>query len=108
MRISSVVRVLEDQTIACSSMLGAAGKRLYQEAAIEARARAKFNAEIKQLRDERLVELREIVKQTDALHASQPSEADVLRAENEALKAQLAAAQKAARSAKRAATKARR
>lgn len=68
MRISSIVRAVEDQVIGASSKLAAAGSQLYRELALEATARHAVNVELRAAKAQMIADFKEALTQTDKLH----------------------------------------
>ena len=91
MRISNIIRAVENIVINTGGAVIDASKTLYTEVEQEARARALYNAETSADRRSRLIELREAVIAVDALHTAHRL-------------AELAAAQKTARQVPRTAS----
>lgn len=98
MRISSIVKFVEDRAVTVGGKLAAAGKQFAHDISVEARARAMYDAEMHGVKAAMLKDLREAVEAADALIDKRSR--DELAAENEALRAQLAKAQRAAKRAR--------
>lgn len=95
MRISSIVKFVEDRAIGVGGRLYAAGKEFAHDVSVESRARAMYAAETRGEKAAMLKDLRAAVEAADAL-IDRRARDEIVR-ENEALKAQLAKAKRAAK-----------
>lgn len=75
MRISSVIRVIENATIAAAARAAEATRNLKDEVDKEYMVRKLYNDEQRAPKQKRLAELRELVTQLDARAAAQEREA---------------------------------
>lgn len=98
MRISSIIKFVEDRAISVGGSLYAAGSQFAHDVSVEAKARAMYAEATKGEKAAALKELRSIVEAADAL-IDRRARDEIVR-ENEALKAQLAKAKRAAARAK--------
>lgn len=69
MRISSMIRVVEDLSIGAASKLSAASRRLYDDLELEARARRATNRELKAAKAQMIADFREAIIETDKRYA---------------------------------------
>jgi hypothetical protein len=69
MRISSIIRTIEDQVLGAGGKVAGAAKELYYEAELEARARSAVRREYAGEKAVMLDNMREAIRQTDTLHA---------------------------------------
>lgn len=97
-RISDIVRVIENTAITAGAEVGHAAGTFYSNVSKEYRARQMYAVESAAPRKRRLEELRAVVEQADALTArSQADELAELRAQLAALQAQVKATKRKAR-----------
>lgn len=74
MRLSSVIRAVEDQVIGAGGKLGTAASKLYRELELEATARRAVNIELKAQKAQMIADFKEAITQTDALHRARQGE----------------------------------
>jgi hypothetical protein len=74
MRLSSVIRCIEDVTIGAASKIGKASHALYVDLSIEAQARHMANVEFKSQKAQMIADCREAIIATDARFAARRGE----------------------------------
>jgi hypothetical protein len=78
MRLSSIIRGIEDVVIGTSSKVGRATNTLYKELELEAAARHAANVELRAQKAQLIAEFREVIVATDARFAARRTAASVV------------------------------
>jgi len=76
MRISSIIRGIEDMTIGAASKIKRATLNLYDDLELEARARHAANVELRAQKAQMIAEFRESLAAVDRMHAARRTEND--------------------------------